>query len=240
MASASVNPLWDTVDDPRSAVSVLVVEDHELLAETLRVALGSEGLRTELVAPASAQSVIAAVAQARPDLVLLDLDLGPPVRDGTVLVDRIVALGSTVLVVTGVTDRARVAAAVEAGAVGYLLKSAPFDRLLTVVREALAGRPVLGDAERFELLALLRRRRDGERASRAPFDRLSPREQQVLRELADGHSVEQIARRWVVSQSTVRTQVRGILTKLDVSTQLAAVALARTTGWLTRPGERRG
>lgn len=228
------------VDDPRSSVSVLVVEDHELLAQTLQVALDSEGLRTEFVGPSSAQSVIASVAQSRPALVLLDLDLGPPIRDGTVLVEGIVALGSAVLVVTGVTDRARVAAAVEAGALGYLLKSADFDRLLTVVRDALAGRPVLGDAERFELLALLRRRRDGDRASRAPFDRLSPREQQVLRELADGRSVEEIANRWVVSQSTVRTQVRGILTKLDVTTQLAAVALARTTGWLGRPGERRG
>lgn len=214
------------------APSVLLVEDHELLAQTLKVALASEGVATEFVAPTSAQAVLTVVEQSRPSLVLLDLDLGSPIGDGAELVRPIVALGPSVLVVTGVTDLTRVAVAVEAGAVGYVAKSAPFDRLLAVVREALAGQPVLADADRFELLALLRRRRAGEDARLAPFHRLTPRERQVLRALAEGHSVEVIAQRWVVSSATVRTQVRGILTKLDVGTQLAAVARARQSGWL--------
>jgi DNA-binding NarL/FixJ family response regulator len=214
------------------AVSVLLVEDHELLAQTLQVAMASAGVSTEVVAPTSAQTVLTVVEQVRPSLVLLDLELGEPVGDGGVLVRPMVELGSAVLVVTGVTDLARVAAAVEAGAVGYVAKSLPFDRLLEVVRESLAGRPVMAEAERLELLALLRRRRAEETQLRAPFDRLTPREKQVLRAIAEGHNVEAIAERWVVSRSTVRTQVRGILTKLDVSTQIAAVARARQAGWL--------
>jgi DNA-binding NarL/FixJ family response regulator len=134
--------------------------------------------------------------------------------------------------VTGMEDRARIATAVESGAVGYVLKSQPFDELLGTVRAALDGRPVLGMGERFELLATLRRHRSDEAARAAPFDRLTPREQQVLRALADGRNVEAIAGEWVVSQATVRTQVRGILGKLGVSTQLAAVAAARRAGWL--------
>lgn len=212
--------------------SVLIVEDHELLAETLRVALVAEGVAAELVRPESPQAILAAVAAVRPSLVLLDLDLGPQAGDGTALIGPIVASARAVLVVTGTTVRARIAAAVQAGASGYLLKSAPFDRLLSVVRDALAGRAVLSDAERFELLALLRNERADRLARLASFNRLTTREQQVLRALAEGLNVETIARRSVVSPATVRTQVRGILTKLEVGTQLAAVARARQSGWL--------
>ncbi len=215
-----------------SPVSVLLVEDHELLAQTLQVALASAGVATEVVALTSAQAVLTVVERLRPTLVLLDLELGEPIGDGAALVPPIVALGSSVLVVTGVTDLTRVAAAVEAGAVGYIAKSLPFTRLLAVVQEALAGRPVLAEAQRRELFTLLRRRRADSEQLRAPFDRLTPREEQVLRALAEGHSVESIAEQWVVSKATVRTQVRGILTKLDVGTQLAAVARARQAGWL--------
>ena len=218
------------------SVSVLLVDDHELLAETLRVALSSEGVPCELVTPTSLRDVLRGVERQRPRLTLLDLDLGPRVGDGTALVGPIRALGGDVLVVTGATDPGAAAAAVEAGAIGYVPKSAPFDQLLVVVRRALAGEQVLSDCDRFELLARLRVRRAERRMSRAPFERLSPREQEVLRELADGRGVEAISARAVVSQATVRTQVRAILTKLGVSTQLAAVARARQAGWLDDPG----
>jgi DNA-binding NarL/FixJ family response regulator len=223
--------------EPGAPASVLVVDDHELLAHTIRVALSGEGVEAVLAPPVSVPRVLAAVERVRPRLVLLDLDLGPPIGDGGTLVAPLVRLGSRVLVVTGVSDRTRVAAAVESGAVGWVPKAAPFPRLLEVVREALAGRPVLSEPERFELLALLRRRRADELTRREPFERLTPREQQVLRQLAEGRTVDAIAREGRVSPSTVRTQVRGILTKLGVRTQLAAVAQARAAGWITGAGE---
>lgn len=212
--------------------SVLIVEDHELLAETLQVALVAEGVTAEMVRPECSQDVLDAVAVTRPGLVLLDLNLGPKAGDGTALIEPIRASGSAVLVVTGATVRASIAAAVHAGAIGYLAKSAPFEQLLGTVRDALAGRTVLSDTERFELLAMLRLEQAAAGARLAPFDRLSPREQEVLHDLAEGLTVGAIARRSVVSPATVRTQVRGILTKLDVGTQLAAVARARQAGWL--------
>ncbi|HSN07358.1 MAG TPA: response regulator transcription factor [Candidatus Angelobacter sp.] len=210
---------------------VLLVEDHELLAEMLCTALVAEGVAARTVPPTATADVLRAVESDAPAVVLLDLDLGEAVGDGTALIGPIASAGSSVLLVTGSTDRLRIAAAVAAGAVGYVLKSGPFDELLAAVRDVLAGVPVLTEAERFELLALRRRASAAEAARRHPFDRLTPREQQVLRALTEGHSVDAIADRWVVSPATVRTQVRGILTKLGVGTQLAAVALARRSGW---------
>lgn len=214
--------------------SVLLVEDHELLAETLRVALRLEGLDARTVSPVSTADVLAAVAVGRPDVVLLDLDLGAGVGDGTALVEPLVTAGCAVLLVTGCVDRNRLAAAVVAGAVGFVLKSGPLEDLLSAVRAVLSGHPVLSESERFELLSHLRRHQVDQEARLRPFARLSPREQEVLRALAEGQSVEAIADAWVVAPSTVRTQVRAIRTKLGVGTQLAAVALARQSRWLDR------
>jgi DNA-binding NarL/FixJ family response regulator len=66
---------------------------------------------------------------------------------------------------------------------------------------------------------------------RQRLERLTPREAQVLRELMAGHQVGEIARTWFVSETTVRTQVKAILTKLEVRSQLAAVGLAHRAGW---------
>ncbi len=212
---------------------VLIVEDHELLAQSLGLALDAEGFRVTVALLTDPAELMARVAADPPALVLLDLDLGERFGDGTRLIPELLATGTRVLVVTGVTDRTRVAAAVEAGAIGYLPKSQPFDDLLDTIRAAVAGEPVLSDAERHDLLAGLRRWRAADRETRKPFERLTPRESQVLAALGNGQSVDTIAKEWVVSEATVRTQVRGVLTKLGVNSQLAAVAMARHAGWLS-------
>jgi two-component system nitrate/nitrite response regulator NarL len=90
----------------------------------------------------------------------------------------------------------------------------------------------MGRLEREEMLDELRRHR-AERSDRlAPFERLSPKEASVLLALAEGRSAEAIARASFVSLPTVRTQIRGILVKLGVSSQLAAVGMALERGWL--------
>jgi DNA-binding NarL/FixJ family response regulator len=215
-----------------STGSILVVEDHELLAQTLTVALVAEGLDARAVACSSPAQLLADVDVARPALVLLDLDLGEGLGDGTCLIEPLVARGCAVLLVTACTDPVRIAVAVEAGAAGHVHKSCPLDELLADVREVLSGRSVLPDAVLLDLMSHLRRHRLDEESRLRPFARLSPREQQVLRALAEGQSVGAIAELWVVSPATVRSQVRGVLTKLGVGTQLAAVALARRSRWL--------
>ena len=178
-----------------------------------------------------ADVLVAAVLADAPDVVLLDLDLGGSVGSGATLVRPFTAAGIRVLVVSGSTDRLEVAAALEAGAVGYVCKSEPFDVLLDTAARAAAGEPVFGAAERQSLLTELRRHRAAVIADRDRFDRLTPRERQVLEQLCEGESVTSIAAGWVVSVPTVRTQVRAILQKLDVGSQLEAVAQAHRCGW---------
>ena len=210
---------------------VAIVEDHVLLAQSVGLALRGEGLDVVSGDLSGERELIDSLAPDADLLVLLDLDLGEPLVDGVQLIPALRSRDARVLVVTGTTDRLRIAAAVEAGAMGYVGKHQPFDVLLATLLRAVDGQQVLDPCERHELLTSLRtHRRDAQRRL-APFQQLTPKETQVLDELAQGRSVESIATDWVVSEATVRTQVRGVLTKLDVRSQLAAVAKARSAGW---------
>lgn len=212
---------------------IVMVEDHALLAETLSLALRVEGVEVVVAPLTDADGIEQVVAAAAPCLVMLDLDLGP-IGDGVALIPRFTALGCNVLVVTGDRNRVRLGEALAAGASGFVTKDQPFDVLVETARRASTGNRLLDDNERQELLAELRRARAELDRRRAPFESLTPRERDVLDDLAEGKSVESIATASYVSTATVRTQVRGILTKLDVGSQLAAVAKARRAGWLSK------
>jgi DNA-binding NarL/FixJ family response regulator len=226
-----INKIREVATAMTARSRIVIVEDHRLLAETVGLALQIEGHDVLVADLENELSLLGSVAPDRDTLVLLDLDLGP-LGDSTRLIPAFVRAGATVLVVTGVRERVRLAAALEAGAVGYLAKDAPFDELLNTMLRAASGESVIEANARYELLAELRSHRSAERDRHAPFESLTARERQVLAALSDGKSVEAIASEWVVSTATVRTQVRGILTKLDVNSQLAAVAKARAAGVL--------
>src|SRR5581483_11733725 len=104
-------------------------------------------------------------------------------------------------------------------------KTESFDAVLDKVQRALNGSPVNPVADREELLGELRRHREADRERLAPFASLSPREREVMGMILDGKSAETIAEESFVSVTTVRSQIRAILQKLGVNSQLAAVAL---------------
>ena len=215
---------------------VLLVEDHALLAQSVGLALRLEGIEVEFAELTDVATMVSRVRDRPPDVILLDLELGGDIPDGTELVHPFTRAGSRVVVVSAVTDRCRLAAAVEQGAVGLVPKFAPFEMLLDDVLAVTRGEQILADDERQRLMRELRASRETEQAHRERFERLTPREQQVLRALADGRSVASIAAEWVVAEATVRTQVRGVLMKLGVSSQLEAVACATKSGWLRPTG----
>jgi DNA-binding NarL/FixJ family response regulator len=213
----------------------VLVDDHQLLAQTLALALGFEGIDCTVADLGDRDALVQAIVGGPPALVLLDLDLGGAIGDGTDLVAPFVAAGCRVLVVSGSTDVDQVCRAVEAGAAGVVSKNAPFERLLEAALAAARGEEVMTHDERLAVLDEARRRRAVRAQDLAPFERLSDREGQVLRALAGGLSVSAIAEEWFVSEATVRSQVRAILTKLGVSSQLEAVAAAHRHRWLQAP-----
>lgn len=210
---------------------VVIVEDHELLSTSLALALGQLGLEVETIAGPTAQAVVDAVRRMAPVLVLLDLDLGPPLGSGLDLIQPLSAAGGQVVMMTGVVERPRLGACIEAGAVGVVSKSAGFGELIDAVRRVVAGEQLLTVHQRQILLGELDAGRQAERLMTAPFTALSRREQAVLARLVAGESAETIARLSYVSVATIRSQIRAILGKLGVKSQLAAVAQARQAGW---------
>lgn len=207
-----------------------IVDDHALLAGSLSFALQARGHRADVVPVTSLEQIRTQVVADPPEVVLLDLQLGEA-GHALPLVRPLAESGARVLVVTGVTDPIELAATLEAGATAYVSKAEPVDVLLETALRVAEGTPVLRPERRFELLRELRRHREESRQLRAPFERLSAREKQVLAALCVGRSVTQIADDWVVAVPTVRTQVRSILTKLDTGSQLEAVAMAHRSGW---------
>ncbi|HET8664539.1 MAG TPA: response regulator transcription factor [Nocardioides sp.] len=216
----------------REPTRVLIVDDQRLLADALCLALRREGLEPDLAPVTSRDALVDRVQSSSPALVMLDLDLGGELGDGTDLVAPCVAAGSRVLVVSGVTDELWIAAALEQGACAAVDKGVAFEDLLSTVLSAARGDTVMAPHERQRLLDRLRCHRRRRRQELAPFESLTPREQQVLRALSAGMTVPRIAESWVVSQATVRSQVHAVLSKLCVRSQLEAVAAANRVGWV--------
>jgi DNA-binding NarL/FixJ family response regulator len=211
--------------------TVLIVDDHELVATSLALGMRAEGLVARHQEVRGAAEVLAAAGALVPGLVLLDLDLGRDAQrrpvDGVRLVEPLRAAGWRVVVLSGTTDRARIGAALAAGAVAAVPKAAPFPRLLAAVRAALAGQEVMPAQRRRELVEVYERQQADHADLAERLRRLTPREREVLAHLAAGRRAQAVADTFVVSLATVRTQIRSIFTKLEVSSQIEAVALYR-------------
>lgn len=213
------------------ARSVLVVDDHQLVGSSMVLALASRGLRGYECAVTAAADVLRAAEELEPGLALVDLDLGTGVRgqpiDELELLTGLGAQGWTTVVVSATSDERRIAAAIAAGAVGYIPKAAPMAEFLDHVCAAAEGRPLLSRVERARWLDIDRQSRATHRQDRTRWRRLTNREREVLECLAAGDRAAAIAEKFCVSLTTVRAQIRSIHTKLDVSSQLEAVAFLR-------------
>jgi DNA-binding NarL/FixJ family response regulator len=203
---------------------VLIVEDHEMLAEALSLALSARDFECTVADLDGPESVLEQALCLRPGLVLLDLALGR--YDGRSLLPGLRALGAKVLVVTGCSDEVLLAEAVALGASGWVSKAEPFERLIEAAQLVHGGAALFGAARQAELVGRGWAGLASERDLQGRMSALTSRESQVLEELMAGHSAEEIAEQFVVSIGTVRTHIRGILTKLGVTSQLAAVAKA--------------
>lgn len=200
-------------------IRVMLVDDHAVVRSGLKAFLMVFDDMQLVGEASSGQEAIQFIERVQPDVVLMDLIM--PDLDGAATTRSIRTRWPNIQVValTSFREDDLVKSALQAGAIGYLLKNVGADELADAIRSAYAGRPTLAPEAAQVLI----------QASRQPaqpgFD-LTEREREVLSLLVKGMSNNDIADRLVVSRSTVKFHVSSILSKLNVSSRTEAVALA--------------
>lgn len=213
-----------------TAPRLTIVDDHPLLAAALRSELERSGADVTQLDPADgADRLVEAIAAIGPDCAVLDLGL-PFDGGGPALIGPLVDRDVRVVVLTGEVDRRLLARSSALGAEAVLSKSEPLDDIVGTVLQVANGQAVRS-AQRAELEIELRQLTAEEHEREAPFEQLSPREQQVLAGLMDGRAPAVLAEENYVSVATVRSQIKSLLAKLGVSSQLEAVAMAHRSRW---------
>ena len=211
-------------------VRVLVVDDHQMMAESLAAVLGSEADVEVVGVAATAAEGFDAATTLTPDVVLMDFRL--PDGDGAGATEAIrQALPAVqVVMLSGYVDDATLSRAVNAGCAGFVHKTADVDTLLDAVRRADAGEPVFSADD---LSRLVRHLHDD---ARPVGSDLTTRELEVLQLLAEGATTERLAEQLFISKHTARSHVRNILAKLDAHSKLEAVAIAARAGIVSIDG----
>ncbi|MFD9334136.1 response regulator [Streptomyces sp. NPDC060028] len=198
--------------------TILLCDDHAVVRAGLLALLGSEPDIEVLGEAGSGEEAVALAAKLRPDVVLMDLQLGAGI-DGVEATRRITALPAPphVLVLTTYDTDADITRAIGAGATGYLLKAERPEELFTAIHSAAAGRTTLSPPVASRVMAHMR----GARPT------LTDRELDILGQLARGLGNRDIARALFISEATVKTHLGRIYDKLGVDTRAGAVAVAK-------------
>ncbi|MGW6195530.1 response regulator [Kribbella sp. NPDC055110] len=195
-------------------IRVALVDDHPVVRAGVRALLEGQEDLTVVGEASDAHSAEQLVAALHPDVVLMDLNLGPG-AGGAEVTARLRSLAEPpyVLVLTTYDTEADIMSAIDAGASGYLLKDAPPEDLFRAIRGTARGETVLAPAVAARLV-----RRSG--------PTLTEREVEILGLLATGKSNRDLAKKLYVSEATIKSHLAHIYTKLEVDTRAAAVARA--------------
>jgi DNA-binding NarL/FixJ family response regulator len=216
------------------AIRVVVADDQALVSAGLRAILEDQPGIEVVGEAADGAAAYDLARQLRPDLILMDVRM--PVLDGISATRQIVEAGldSRVLVLTTFDLDSYVYEALRAGASGFILKDMPRDQLIVAVRTVAAGESLLAPAvtrrliDRF--LSAPSPTRGNPRLVDRRIARLSDRESEVFRLLAQGLSNAEIAQRLVLSNTTVKSHVASLLRKLELRDRVQAVVLAHELG----------
>ena len=213
-------------------IRVLLADDDALVRSGLRVLLSAEGDLDVVGEAATGREAIARARELHPDVVVMDVRM--PLLDGVAATREIVSWPRRprVLVLTTFDLDEVVDDALYAGADGFLLKRATPQQLIDGIRTVFAGDALVAPAVTRRLLAAHARRRAPDRDRLTLADRLTEREAEVLRALAEGLSNAEIAGRMWLSAETVKTHLKSILAKLGVRDRTQAVVWAYRTGFV--------
>ena len=200
-----------------TTIRVFLVDDHLVVRAGLRALLNTQP-DVEVVGEASSgEGAATAIPSASPDLVMMDLDMGTGMH-GAEAIKRLRSDGVDVpvLVFTTYDTDADVVRAVDAGAIGYLLKDSTPDEIFGAVRGAVAGRSVLSPTVASRLVQQMQR----------PQEALTARESELLSLLAEGMTNRELGKALFISEATVKTHLGHIYAKLGVENRSAAVSVA--------------
>lgn len=221
------------------ALSVLVVDDEELLRQAYSLILESDpGLRVVATVPDGAAAV-REYERVRPDVVVMDLRM--PHMDGVEATRQIACVDpdARVLVVTSMTTQEALLAALGAGASGYVAKDTDSRRLIHAVHDVAAGNVSLGTSLARQLLSRVSSApepsEDRQPAASATDDGLTQREDEVLRLLCEGLTNREIGQRMFVSESTVKASVARVMAKLGTTNRVRTLLVAAQHGYVTVP-----
>jgi DNA-binding NarL/FixJ family response regulator len=205
----------------RAPIRVLLVDDHAIVREGLRMLLEQEEDLEVVAEAADGDEAVRLTAVHHPDVVLMDVFM--PRLDGVEAARRILAAPAPprVLMLSSLSEEKAVRGAIEVGATGYLLKDVSREELARALRHAVEDIPTLHpDAQRVLM----------KRPEKTPLDELTPRERSVLDLLAQGRSNRQIANRLGLTEGTVKGYLTTIFDKLGVVDRTQAALLAAQHG----------
>jgi RNA polymerase sigma factor (sigma-70 family) len=204
-------------------IKLLIVDDHAVVRDGLAALVATAGDIQLVGQAAGGEQGILMAESLSPDVVLMDLSM--PDVDG-VAATRAINSGSSkarVVILTSFSERERIMDAIDAGAIGYLLKDAEPEELIRGVRAAAAGDSPFSPKAAGAILQLGRDRR-------AAVDELRPRERDVLLALCEGLPNKQIARRLGISEKTVKSHLTSIFQRVGVEDRTQAVLWAQRNG----------
>ncbi|MDT0546625.1 MULTISPECIES: response regulator transcription factor [Streptomyces] len=216
---------------PADLTKVLIVEDHRVVAEGLWALLAEYSDLTVVGWADSVAEVVPMAKELGPDVALVDFRLPDGTGADAAAAIRANDPSTAIVILSADASDSALLAAVEAGACGYLLKSASGDEIAAAIRSAAEGETLIPASTLVEVLA---RHRENARSSAQQTERLeslTPREQEILTLMSQGLDNRAVAERLSISYATVRTHVRKILEKLEVRSQLEAVAKAADWGF---------
>lgn len=218
------------------AITVVIADDHRSFGEALQIALDKESDLTVIEVVDGGVDAVRTTVSREPDVVLMDLRM--PGVDGIEATKRIRDGGgsSAVIILTGEGDDLSLGRAIEAGARGFLQKTAAVDDLATAIRRAYKGEPLHKPGEVNAAIRTMRSRTKRDKDLQRRVERLTPRELEILQSMAEGASPEEIAEDLGMSRHTLRTHTQNILTKLAVHSKTEAVVAAIRLGKVTPPG----
>ncbi len=208
-------------------IRVLIVDDHAVVRAGLEQLLGNHDDFEVIASATDGHEALALTVAEEPDVVLMDLSM--PNRGGIEATRAIreAAPETRVVVLTSFSDRDRILNAIDAGAVGYLLKDAEPLELLAGIRAAAGGESPLHPKAASAVLSA--------RAENAPREELSERERQVLELVGAGLPNKRIAMRLGISEKTVKAHLTNVFRQIGVADRTQAALWARSNGFGTGP-----